>query len=264
MNSQPDKPVLRLDWCSYAAAKYAVEHWHYSKTMPVGKLAKIGVWEDDRYIGAIVFGLGGGGACNGAAYGLRRNFDMAELQRIAMTNHFHPVTKCLAVACRFLSKQSPGLRLLVSYADPAQGHHGGVYQGAGWIYTGTSSSDWVAVWPDGTKAHSRIARDHVQFGIKKTVDISKAERVPVPGKHRYLMPLDAEMRTRILPLAKPYPKRAVSADSGTSGHQPEGGGANPTAALQSSRAGSDTKDTPCHRQGEGGSTPTPALQSGGA
>ena len=24
-----DKPVLKLDWCSHAAAKYAVEHWHY-------------------------------------------------------------------------------------------------------------------------------------------------------------------------------------------------------------------------------------------
>jgi hypothetical protein len=59
MNSQPNKPVLRLDWCSHAAAKYAVEHWHYSQTMPVGKLAKIGVWEDNKYIGAIIFGLGG-------------------------------------------------------------------------------------------------------------------------------------------------------------------------------------------------------------
>jgi hypothetical protein len=26
------KPVLKLDWCSHAAAKYAVEHWHYSGT----------------------------------------------------------------------------------------------------------------------------------------------------------------------------------------------------------------------------------------
>ena len=25
------KPTLKLDWCSHEAAKYAVEHWHYSK-----------------------------------------------------------------------------------------------------------------------------------------------------------------------------------------------------------------------------------------
>ncbi len=34
---------LRVDWCSHKAAKYAVTHWHYSRTMPSGKLAKIGL-----------------------------------------------------------------------------------------------------------------------------------------------------------------------------------------------------------------------------
>ena len=32
-----NKADLKLDWCSYQAAKWAVEHWHYSKTMPVAK-----------------------------------------------------------------------------------------------------------------------------------------------------------------------------------------------------------------------------------
>ena len=49
---------LHLDWCSYEAAKYAVEHWHYSHSLPIGKLVKIGVWEDDQFIGAVVFGYG--------------------------------------------------------------------------------------------------------------------------------------------------------------------------------------------------------------
>ena len=49
---------LRLDWCSYKAAKHAVMNWHYSKTMPIGKLVKIGVWEDDKFIGVVIFGLG--------------------------------------------------------------------------------------------------------------------------------------------------------------------------------------------------------------
>lgn len=42
---------------------------------------------------------------------------------------------------------------------------------------------------------------------------------------------DDEMRKKIEPLRKPYPKRAGSADSGTAGLQPVGGGANPTPAL---------------------------------
>ena len=49
------------------------------------------------------------------------------------------------------------------------------------------------------------------------------------GKHRYLMPLDAEMRARIMPLAKPYPKRAKE----QAPEHPSGlGGAAPTRALQ--------------------------------
>ena len=34
--------VLRLDWCSHDAAKYAVEHYHYSRSMPAGKTVKVG------------------------------------------------------------------------------------------------------------------------------------------------------------------------------------------------------------------------------
>ena len=50
-----DKVDLRLDWCSYDAAKYAVEHWHYSHCMLAGLLIKIGAWEDGQFIGRLVY-----------------------------------------------------------------------------------------------------------------------------------------------------------------------------------------------------------------
>ena len=53
-----NKADLKLDWCSHAAAKYAVEHWHYSRVMPAGKRIMIGVWERGQYIGAIIFSWG--------------------------------------------------------------------------------------------------------------------------------------------------------------------------------------------------------------
>ena len=58
MSSSQSKPQLKLDWCSHEAAKYAVEHWHYSGRIPPSKLAKVGVWEDGQFIGAIVYGVG--------------------------------------------------------------------------------------------------------------------------------------------------------------------------------------------------------------
>jgi len=225
------KPTLKLDWCSHEAAKYAVEKWHYSHKMPVGKLAKVGIWEDREFVGVVIFGLGGGGACNGRQYGLARNFEMAELQRIAMRSHETPVSRIVAISQKMLRNLCPKLRLLISYADPAQDHHGGIYQAAGWFYTGRSADDWKAVWPDGREAHSRIARAHVQFGIKKTVDISGAVRVPIVGKYRYLMPLDAEMRSRIEPLRKPYPKRATSIVADAPANHAGEGGSLPTVAL---------------------------------
>lgn len=44
---------LKLDWCDRRAAKYAVEHWHYSRSLPSGKMAKFGVWENRLYLGSI-------------------------------------------------------------------------------------------------------------------------------------------------------------------------------------------------------------------
>ena len=40
---------------------------------------------------------------------------------------------------------------------------------------------------------------------------TNATVVEVPGKHRYIMPLDDAMRKQIEPLAKPYPKREKQA-----------------------------------------------------
>ena len=51
-------PRLKLDWATHEAATYAVEHWHYSHTMPKSKLVKIGVWEDGKFIGVVLFGVG--------------------------------------------------------------------------------------------------------------------------------------------------------------------------------------------------------------
>ncbi len=43
---------LHLDFCSHEAAKYAVMRWHYSRRMPKSKLVRIGVWEDEKFVGS--------------------------------------------------------------------------------------------------------------------------------------------------------------------------------------------------------------------
>lgn len=221
------KPVLKLDWCSHEAAKYAVEKWHYSRTCPVGKSNLVGVWEDSSYIGVVWFARGANKDM-ATAYGVTST-EVCELVRVALTAHKTPVSRIVSIALRFLAKKCPGVRLCVSYADTVQGHHGGIYQAGNWTYVGRSqpTTEW---FHEGKWKHNREMTGG-PFGKKRRIATDGMLKRVTPGKHKYLMPLDHEMRAKILPLAKPYPKRVRSEDSGTSGDQPEGGGANPTRTL---------------------------------
>jgi hypothetical protein len=223
----PDKPKLKIDWASHEAAKFACENWHYSKCIPVGKLVKVGAWEDEKYIGCVIFGRGATpNLCR--PYGLQQD-ECVELVRIALTKHKTPVSKIAAFAIRWLKKLNPKLRLIVSFADQSQGHYGGIYQAGNWIYGGVGSpATFYIINNKMTHPRSIGAKGLVQNlnGAKKLDPNAKA--VNVPGKHRYLMPLDDEIKKRVLPLSKPYPKRGKEQDSGV---HPELGGASPTPTL---------------------------------
>ena len=75
-------PSLKLDWCSHKAAKFACENWHYSKCIPKSKLVKIGVWEDNKFIGVIIYGVGATSDLV-KKYGLDKT-EGCELERIAL------------------------------------------------------------------------------------------------------------------------------------------------------------------------------------
>lgn len=210
MSSSPNKPVLKLDWCSHEAAKWAVEHWHYSKTMPNSKLAKVGAWENGRYIGCVIFGASANNHLGGP-FGLQQT-EICELVRIALTKHENTVSRIGAIAVKMLHESQPGLRLIVSFADPEHGHVGGIYQAMGWTYAGmtTQSDEYIVM---GKRWHGRALRN----GKPKTMTTAqyalaldpRAQIIKGSSKYRYLYPLDAAMRAQIAPLAKPYPKRAV-------------------------------------------------------
>lgn len=217
---------LRLDWCSHEAAAFAVRHWHYSGTMPAGKAVYIGVWEDGTYIGTVIFALGANHhMAQSVGVG---SLECAELVRVALRSHRAPVSRILAIAITLLRRQSPGLRMIVSYADPREGHHGGIYQAGNWLYLGQT--------PVGTHytLHGRLLHKRGftgrTFGKAKRPVPPGALRVKTPGKHKYAMPLDAAARTRITPLVKPYPLRVRSTENGAPAPT-GGGGVIPTRTL---------------------------------
>lgn len=226
------KANLRIDWATHEAAKYACENWHYSGCLPVGKLVKVGAWEDGKFIGVVLFGRGATPNL-GKPYGLGQD-ECVELVRIALTKHQNSVSRIASLAMKFLRKSNSNLRLIVSFADQSQGHHGGIYQAGNWIYNGNGdSAKFYMIRGKLTHPMSIGAKGLVQniHGARQ-ID-PNATVVDVPGKHRYLMPLDEEMRARIMPLAKPYPKRVKQAMVENPSTQRQGG-TDPHAPIASS------------------------------
>ncbi len=75
-----------------------VRRWHYSKKIPVGKLVNVGVWENQRFIGAIVFADGLLGSSS-TYFGMNK-YHIAEIVRIALREHVTPVSKMISVAIK--------------------------------------------------------------------------------------------------------------------------------------------------------------------
>ena len=222
MNST-NKVVLKIDWATHEAAKFACVNWHYSKKIATSKLLKLGVWEDGVFTGVIIFGVGTSATLH-HQFNIKST-EVCELVRVALKKHETPVSRMIAIALRFLHGNAPLLRVVVSFADPSEGHHGGIYQATNWIYTGKSAVTteyfYNGIWRHVTRVYKML----------KPESIRKLQSRKKPGKYRYLMPLDDAMREQIAPLAKPYPKRAKSivADAPTI-HVGEGGSV-PTLAL---------------------------------
>jgi hypothetical protein len=196
--------VAQID---YSVAKEAMQ-WHYSNSYPSGVSARYGVWEDNGFIGAILFGSGSNQKM-GMPFGLRFN-EIRELQRVALKEHHAPVSQIVSGAIKLLKTDSPvHLRMLLSYADPAHNHHGGIYQASNWIYLGPNTGSADAIEIRGQNFHKRtIGKKYgtTRMSVVRQYEPS-ARWVHVPRKHVYVLPLDHQMAKKLRPLGLPYPKR---------------------------------------------------------
>lgn len=202
---------LILDYTSYGASKYAVEKWHYSQRMPSSKLVRIGVWEDDKFIGVVLFGCGASPPLYkrlNRLFGLKPT-ECCELVRVALTKHQSSVSRIVSIAIKLLRKRCPGLKLIVSFADNDQGHHGGIYQAGNWLYCGLRNvghRDGYLI--NGRQVH---CRSMPALGLRNTLDDARkvdpnAQPVVGSGKHQYFYVLgDEELRRKVEAMKQPYP-----------------------------------------------------------
>lgn len=227
---------LRLDFCGLDAASYSVAKWHYSRSLPTPPRVNIGVWEQCEFIGAVIFSRGT--ARHGASALGVGHHEFAELTRVALRRHESPVSRILSIAIKIVRKQCPGLRVLVSFADPAQGHHGGIYQAGGWVFIGQGPGTTEYLAPDGKRWHSRMisptGRKKVYGKWRSVYRPDQCQPIKLPGKLKYAMPLDAAMKEQLEKLRKPYtkrPTRAGSIDGDAAANHAVQGGSIPTSAL---------------------------------
>jgi hypothetical protein len=113
-----------------------------------------------------------------------------------------------------LKQQSPGVKVVVSYADTEQGHLGKIYQAANWMYVGkVLENDRSAFIVHGRKMHPRSvgARGWTQSlkWLQEHID-PNASKVFSTGKHKYIWFFDQELKRKFAPLKMPYPKQLVT------------------------------------------------------
>lgn len=198
---------LKLSWATFEQAKFAVEHWHYSAAMPAGKLVKVGVWENEVFIGVVLFGRGANNHLL-MPYGLDVT-EGCELVRVALKAHEAPVTKIVSIALKMLKKNNPGLKLVVSFADSRQDHIGTIYQAGNWIYAGAVKST-PEFYYQGRWMHQRNM--HSIFGT------IKGNTLPTRDggyRLRYLYPLDDRVKQDLLKIKRAYPKDLAFAKTKT-------------------------------------------------
>jgi hypothetical protein len=154
--------------------------------MPAGKLVKIGVWEDDKFIGVIIFGRGANNNMP-KSLGLKVT-ECCELCRVALDRHETPTTKIISIALKILKKHSPGIKVVFSYADETnQGHKGIIYKAGNWEYLGERISKGAAYYIiKGKKVHGRSVR--AKWGKERNIPY-KWEYAKDQKKHLFIMRL---------------------------------------------------------------------------
>jgi len=155
---------------------------------------KFGAWEDKQFIGSVLFSRGASPNL-GRALELDQT-EVCEMTRVALTSHVAPVSQIVAQAMRLLKESNSGLRAVISFADPKEGHKGGIYQAGNWIFTGQSDAVHE-YFIDGRWRHHRSVFHH---SARPTAPKRKS-----PGKFRYIYPLDKAMRRKLNKLALDFP-----------------------------------------------------------
>ncbi len=183
---------------------------HYLHSFPGGTFLSFGVFAGAELVGALTLGVGPLLA-HCLVDGATRH-DCASLTRLWLSDDLpeNSESRVLGIVLRSLRRYT-SLRFLTTYADPAAGHLGVIYQATGWLYVGLSEATPRYDLRDGRSRHTRsVGQVFGTHSIQHLVRHGLSVRlVPQMAKYRYVYFLDPTWRSRLSRPALPYPKREV-------------------------------------------------------
>ncbi len=201
-----DKKLLEVKYTDKKTMEWFCKNHHYSRSVPVGKLIKHVVIYNNEVFGVIIYG-------RGANPNLAKRFNLTqyescELVRIALKPHkdFF-VSEALAKSLKMLKEEETNMKLIVSFADIAQGHSGQIYKATNWIYEKISDPS-IKVYIQGVAVHNKTISENIKS--MQNLDIPRVEKIKIyyktndvviskdQGKHSYLFFLDKKERKKYL------------------------------------------------------------------
>ena len=189
-------------------AKELLIREHYLHSMPGGTRLTFGVFRDSRMLGAIALGVGPTNAYRLVEGAGPR--DCLTLSRLWLSDDLPPNSESRVIGVLFKAlRRNTSLKFLISYADPAQGHVGTIYQATNWTYSGLSQATPLYDLGDGQARHSRsVSHTHGTHSLRHFANHGMDVKLVLQSqKHRYLYFLDTTWRDRLRAPVLPYPKK---------------------------------------------------------
>lgn len=115
-----------------------------------------------------------------------------ELDRFCILPPFrvpNMASKIMSLAVSAVKKERPDVKLLVSFADPAQGHDGAMYRASNWKFVSTGAPSYVYESSDGHRINKKTLYDAAKRrGMieKEYAALQCLSKIVIPGKHKFV------------------------------------------------------------------------------
>jgi len=191
---------------SSSVAKDLIVKYHYSHTWSRCKYA-IGLTKNDSLVGVAVYGSPVGRLAVQSISSEIKQGEVLELTRLWINDSERKNAESwfISKTIQWLKKHDTQIRVLISYADPSQGHDGGIYRASNWLHQGNIDGTHSFSYRIGNKRiHARAAGSIYGTNDLKTLQsiIGDIKIANNQQKIRYLYILDTKNKEQILDTLK--------------------------------------------------------------